>query len=144
MGILETNAKLDIQDSTVNERMHRLIFELRMNKKQFANSIGREPSVIGQIIQGRNNPSYDVLLAILKTYPQVSCTWLIMGEGNMFQRGEATSARKAPDTDNIEWAKKIIDVLEKQNEKLWAILEKLDWEALGSTVQKPIQRDLSK
>ncbi len=84
---------------------------------QFADEIGVQPSGISHIISGRNNPSLDFVLRMLKRYPFLSTDWLLFGKGNMYKErfagtlfdepampAEQDTAREitvSPENDNI-------------------------------------------
>lgn len=54
---------------------------LNLTKRDFCKSIGIAQSNLngGNL---RSSPATDVIVAILKLYPQISVRWLILGEGN--------------------------------------------------------------
>ena len=66
-----------------------------MTAGQFAEKIGLSPSSLSHILNGRNNPSLDVVMKIHKACSYVNLPWLIYGEGEMegqpevFNSGEA-------------------------------------------------------
>ena len=69
---------------TINERIVLLISELRMNNNSFSNKISVSPTVIHNIIKGRNAPSYEVIQKIALTFDNINIAWLILGNGEMF------------------------------------------------------------
>lgn len=127
--------------ATVNERINRLIFELGLNKMDFAISIGKAPTVISQMIQGRNKPGFEVLESILKTYPQVSSDWLMKGEGEMLREGNYTIQFAPKDGGKFgeqvaEDMKKEISWLRDNLDRALRIIEKAD---LGKNEVYPLQ-----
>jgi transcriptional regulator with XRE-family HTH domain len=50
----------------------------------FAEEIGVQPSSISHILSGRNNPSLDFVLKMLKRYPYLSTDWLLFGKSTMY------------------------------------------------------------
>ena len=58
-----------------------------MNAKQFCQEVGISPGTLSNITGGRNNPSLDVMQAILRRFRAISCDWLIMGVGTMYVSG---------------------------------------------------------
>ena len=94
--------KTEETTDSIGSRIKDLIYELRSNNKEFAKEIGVSGAAIGNIINGGSRPSYEMLVAILEHYPQVSEKWLMRGEGPMFINGEPTSAVKAkPQADYL-------------------------------------------
>ncbi len=74
--------------------------------------MGVSPAVIAAIISGRNNPSYDFLVRLVKTFDWINPEWLLIGEGNMVRENIVSNHVL---TDN-----RLLSLLEKQ-------LEDKDW-----------------
>lgn len=70
---------------TINDRVKLIIEREQMSVKEFAESINITDATIKHIINGRNNPSYDVMQKILSRYPYINSSWLLMGEGEMYK-----------------------------------------------------------
>ncbi|WP_461062655.1 helix-turn-helix domain-containing protein [Spirosoma horti] len=68
-------------ENTINQRVARVINDLGLNPKTFAERIGKTPTSIYTILNGRNKPGYDILEAILQVFPEVSPNYLMKGEG---------------------------------------------------------------
>jgi len=51
----------------------------------FAEEIGVQASSISHILSGRNNPSLDFVVKMLKKYPSLSTDWLLFGRGLMYK-----------------------------------------------------------
>ena len=54
-----------------------------LSATQFADKIGISASSLSHILNGRNNPSLDVVTRIHSAFPKISTDWLIYGSGNM-------------------------------------------------------------
>ena len=52
--------------------------------RQFAEEIGIQPSGMSHILGGRNNPSLDFAVKVLKRYPEIDANWLLLGKGAMY------------------------------------------------------------
>lgn len=52
----------------------------------FADSIGVQRSSMSHIISGRNKPSLDFILKIIKQFPEVDISWLLRGEGEFLNQ----------------------------------------------------------
>jgi transcriptional regulator with XRE-family HTH domain len=68
----------------------------------FAQKAGISPAVLSHIASGRNAPSLELVLSILKIYPDVSPDWLLMGKGDWIRQiglaaGEETKEKSAQD-----------------------------------------------
>ncbi|MEL7589083.1 MAG: helix-turn-helix transcriptional regulator [Prolixibacteraceae bacterium] len=73
---------------SINKRIEFLIANLaKGNKRVFAKSIDVPPTTISGIVGSRgSDPSYSTLKKIINTYPEISLTWLLNGEGEPFNR----------------------------------------------------------
>lgn len=68
----------------INERVKDLILlKSRGNASNFARSIGVSSQRISNILHNKNSVSRDIIERILKSFPDISFTWLTMGEGEM-------------------------------------------------------------
>jgi transcriptional regulator with XRE-family HTH domain len=70
-------------DNAVNQRINKLIEGLGGNKNLFASKLGIHPSIIYNILKGRNKPSYDLLEKMVTIF-KINPIWLILGKGDMF------------------------------------------------------------
>ena len=57
--------------------------------KQFAEEIGIQPSGMSHIMGGRNNPSLEFAMKVLRRYPEIDANWLLLGRGAMYGGGAA-------------------------------------------------------
>lgn len=57
----------------------------KMNPARFADSLDIGRAVISHILNGRNNPSLDVITRILKHMPNIDPEWLLTGKGSMYK-----------------------------------------------------------
>ena len=65
-----------------------------MTAAQFAEKIGLSPSSLSHILNGRNNPSLDVVMKIHKACNYVNLPWLIYGEGEMEWKAEVPKSEE--------------------------------------------------
>ncbi len=70
---------------TEKERIEQVMIKEGMNAAQFAAEIGIKSPTLSHILNGRNNPSLDVLKKILDRYRTISSDWLILGVGPMYR-----------------------------------------------------------
>ncbi len=74
-----------------------------MNRGVFAQKAHISPAVLSHIASGRNAPSLDLILAILRLFPDVDMQWLLLGKGDMYQtermEAEIIHATKTPPND---------------------------------------------
>lgn len=64
-------------------RIQELIKELGLSPSQFADEIGVQRSAMSHLVSGRNNPSLEFVMKVLKRFPQVDTEWLLTGSGSM-------------------------------------------------------------
>lgn len=69
----------------MKERLAELILSKGLTSSKFAELLEVQPSSISHILSGRNNPSYDFILKILKIFTDVDPDWLLLGEGAMYR-----------------------------------------------------------
>ena len=67
------------------ERIEKIMLKEEMNSAVFAAEIGIQGSTLSHILNGRNNPSLEVLKKILNRFRTVSSDWLILGIGSMYR-----------------------------------------------------------
>lgn len=67
------------------ERIEKIMQKEEMSAAIFANEIGIQGSTLSHILNGRNNPSLDVLKKILNRFRTISSDWLILGIGSMYR-----------------------------------------------------------
>ncbi len=67
------------------QRLEQVIEAEKMSAKQFAQEIGIQGGTLSNIINGRNNPSLDVLQRVLNRFRTLSSDWLILGVGSMYR-----------------------------------------------------------
>ena len=73
----------------MKERITQIMQKEEMTAAQFAEKIALSPSSLSHILNGRNNPSLDVVMKIHKACSYVNLPWLIYGEGTMEGQPEA-------------------------------------------------------
>lgn len=66
------------------ERINLLLKAKNITARQFAEEIGIQPSGMSHILSGRNNPSLDFVMKVIRRWPEVNINWLMFGKGEMF------------------------------------------------------------
>lgn len=69
----------------MKDRIQRLIDDKSLTPSRFADEVGLNRPAVSHILNGRNNPSMDALQKILNRFPEINGSWLITGEGSMYQ-----------------------------------------------------------
>ena len=66
------------------DRINLLMKAKNVTARQFAEEIGIQPSGMSHILSGRNNPSLDFVMKVVKRWPEVNINWLMFGMGEMY------------------------------------------------------------
>lgn len=67
----------------IQDRIFLLLKTKNFTGAEFAVKIGVQPSNISHIMSGRNKPSLDLVMKILKKFPEIRSEWLLNGQGTM-------------------------------------------------------------
>ena len=78
----------------MKDRITQIMQKEEMTAAQFAEKIGLSPSSLSHILNGRNNPSLDVVMKIHKACNYVNLPWLIYGEGDMEWKAEVSKSEE--------------------------------------------------
>lgn len=79
----------------MKERIRLIMDNEQLTPSAFADMLQIGRAVMSHILNGRNNPSLEVVTRILSKLPYINPDWLITGEGNMYKSG------MKPDQDNF-------------------------------------------
>lgn len=77
-------------------RINLLLQAKNITARQFAEEIGIQPSGMSHILSGRNNPSLDFVMKVIRRWPEVNINWLMFGKGEMFVSQPVTQLSSAP------------------------------------------------
>ncbi|MGX1024602.1 helix-turn-helix transcriptional regulator [Psychroflexus sp. MBR-150] len=70
-----------------------IIFEhYGLNASAFAEKIDVGRASISHLLSGRNKPSLDFVMRVVKTFPEVELYWLLNGKGSFPKKEKATNA----------------------------------------------------
>ena len=72
----------------MKEQIKKLMEAEGLSPAKFADEIGVQRSSISHIISGRNKPSYDFILKILKRFSGLNTEWLLTGKGSMIKSND--------------------------------------------------------
>ncbi len=70
----------------MKERLIQLLDLEQLSPSKFADIIGVQRSSISHVLSGRNKPSFDFLQKTLKAFPGLNASWLMTGEGSMYEQ----------------------------------------------------------
>lgn len=90
------------------DRINLLLQAKNITSRQFAEEIGIQPSGMSHILSGRNNPSLDFVMKVIRRWPEINISWLMFGKGEMFTRvvvnppaSSPVSSHQSPDASNL-------------------------------------------
>ena len=69
-----------VEHSKIIERIKRIISDSGLSNSSFADKIGVPRSSISHILSGRNNPSLDLIIKILRNFDDINADFLLKGE----------------------------------------------------------------
>lgn len=84
MYLCKQNYKTTNQHNAMIDRINMLLKAKNITVSQFTQAIKIQRSGMSHILSGRNKPSLDFVLRVLKRYPEINPSWLLMGEGEMY------------------------------------------------------------
>lgn len=77
------------------EKIVKIMESEGMSSKQFADEIGIQAGTISNIVNGRNNPSLEVMQKVLNRFRTISSDWLILNIGTMYRPNGAIVEQQA-------------------------------------------------
>lgn len=84
MYLCKQNYKTINQRNVMIDRINMLLKAKNITVSQFTQAIKIQRSGMSHILSGRNKPSLEFVLRVLKRYPEINPSWLLMGEGEMY------------------------------------------------------------
>ena len=91
----------------MENRIQNIIKKYGLSSNTFAQEIDVNRSTISHILSGRNKPSIEVLQKILRRFPDLSASWLLLGQGTIDDTKLAPSSSQLPIDNTIETVKSI-------------------------------------
>ena len=70
-----------VNSSDFIERLELLLQHYDLNASAFADKIQVQRSSISHLLSGRNKPSLEFVLKVVKSFPEVNLYWLLNGKG---------------------------------------------------------------
>ena len=78
----------------MKDRIRLIMEKENLTPAKFADSLDINRAVISHILNGRNNPSLDVVTKILEVMDYINPDWLIKGSGNIYKSGVDMESRQ--------------------------------------------------
>lgn len=73
------------------KRLERLLDYYGLSASAFADKIQVQRSSISHLLSGRNKPSLDFVLKVVKKFPEVNLYWLLNGKGSFPSEAKTTA-----------------------------------------------------
>jgi len=87
-------------------RLERLLDYYGMSASSFADKINVQRSSISHLLSGRNKPSLDFVMKVVRTFPDVNLYWLLNGKGN-FPDNQKSSTPALSKIETVDTPKEI-------------------------------------
>lgn len=102
----------------IKDRIKMVMEREKIPSGAFAESIGIQQSTLSHILNGRNNPSLDVIMKVHQKYNYLNLEWLLYGTGNLIEKTVSTpdylpslfdenQINSTNDAESLEYAKEM-------------------------------------
>ncbi len=92
-----------INKEKFSERLKTVMDYYQLSASAFAEKIEVQKSSISHLLSGRNNPSLEFILKVIRTFDEVELYWLLNGRGSFPKSSESSKA-----TLNVDDHKNVI------------------------------------
>lgn len=79
----------------MKEKIEFLLRNKGLTSTQLARMLEIQPSGISHILSGRNKPSFDLVVKILRAFPDIDPDWLLLDGEQIFRTGESSPTSSA-------------------------------------------------
>lgn len=79
----------------MKEKIEFLLRNKGLTSTQLARMLEIQPSGISHILSGRNKPSFDLVVKILRAFPDINPDWLLLDGEQIFRTGESAPTSSA-------------------------------------------------
>ena len=84
------------------KRFKEILEDNRITASVLADELEIQRSSISHLLSGRNKPSLDFILKLLKKYPEINMYWLLNGTGAKYKADKAAFKEKAIEQTSIK------------------------------------------
>lgn len=103
----------------MKEKLDILLKNKGLSATSLARMLGIQPSGLSHILSGRNKPSFDLVVKILRTFPDLNPDWLLLDSEVIF-RSQGSTAAERPLFSDEEFASQGEPLgSSEQNSELW-------------------------
>ncbi len=85
----------------MKEKLEILLREKRHTATSLARLLEIQPSAISHILSGRNKPSFDLVVKILRLFPDINPDWLLLDGSEMLRSSASFATMQQPTTPTI-------------------------------------------
>ncbi len=78
----------------MREKLLKLMKYEKLSSSRLAEILEIQPSSISHILSGRNKPSFDFLVKILRRFPTLNPDWLLLDSDQMYRQSDELAALK--------------------------------------------------
>ena len=78
----------------MKERIKKIMDNENLTPARFADKLQINRAVVSHILNGRNNPSLDVVMKILSEMDYINSDWLLNGTGSMYRDGYVSTEKE--------------------------------------------------
>ncbi|WP_091867752.1 helix-turn-helix domain-containing protein [Pricia antarctica] len=108
-----------VNSSDFIERLGHLLQYYNLNASAFADKIQVQRSSISHLLSGRNKPSLEFVLKVVKNFPEVNLYWLLNGKGTFpSETSEKVSPTPYPSKPSDDLNTKAVKNPEKTIERI--------------------------
>ncbi|MBQ2413647.1 MAG: helix-turn-helix transcriptional regulator [Rikenellaceae bacterium] len=76
----------------MREKLLKLMKSEKLSSSRLAEILEIQPSSISHILSGRNKPSFDFLVKILRRFPTLNPDWLLLDSDQMYRQSDESAA----------------------------------------------------
>jgi len=98
------------------DRLKAVMSHFGLTSSALADAIGVPRSSVSHLLSGRNKPSLDFVLKLIKTYPEVNLYWLLNGKG-AFPSTAQKGSNLTEHSQDIEPARPLPQTTQRGEEK---------------------------
>ena len=117
-----------VNSSDFIERLEHLLQYYNLNASAFADKIQVQRSSISHLLSGRNKPSLEFVLKVVKNFPEVNLYWLLNGKGTFPSNPSDKSENedeKGKDVSKLGSAPQPINPTKEETTKLGVTIERI-------------------
>lgn len=117
----------------MNSRISLVLKTKNITPAELADEIGVQRSSISHILNGRNKPSLDFIQKLLKKHSDISMSWLLFGEGPMFNSGTIVSAPVQQISQDVQKKPSLLNLFDESDQE--------ETETPAPDLNKEVERD---